>query len=174
MPAPLPIGRAQVRIKSWELCYEVKWKLRVRHQGWTRVRPFCHNFLKIKDFVRRWDWAETTLDPYSGRSEVEMWKGGAPLWQLRGLKWELGGTGNESSSSQASYLQALLCNVWTDTCSAVWDKQKKKDEIPNLDAVSSAMERQQAYLSSLNLKLCVRLLEVHLNDISRVLLHLKA
>ena len=48
------------------------------------------------------------------------------------------------------------------------------DPFPNLDAVSSAMERQQAYLSSLNLKLCVRLLEVHLNDISRVRLHLKA
>ena len=84
----------------------------------------------------------------------------------------VGGTGNESSSSQASYLQPLLCNVWTDTCSV--EQTKEKDEIPNLDAVSSAMERQQAYLSSLNLKLCVRLLEVLLNDISRVRLHLKA
>ena len=54
------------------------------------------------------------------------------------------------------------------------EQTKEKDEIPNLDAVSSAMERQQAYLSSLNLKLCVRLLEVLLNDISRVRLYLKA
>ena len=45
------------------------------------------------------------------------------------------------------------------------EQTKEKDEIPNLDAVASAMERQQAYLSSLNLKLCDRLLEVHLNDI---------
>ena len=71
------------------------------------------------------------------------------------------------------HIYNLSCAMY-EQIRAVWNKQKIKDEILNLDAVSSAMERQQAYLSSLNLKLCVRLLEVHLNDISRVRLYLKA
>ena len=98
-----------------------------------------------------------------------MWKGGAPLWQLRGLKWE----GPEMKAAPPRpHIYKLSCAMY-EQIRAVW-KKTKKDEIPNLDAVSSAMERQQAYLSSLNLKLCVRLLEVLLNDISRVRLHLKA
>ena len=71
------------------------------------------------------------------------------------------------------HIYKLSCAMY-EQIRALWNKQKIKDEILNLDAVSSAMERQQAYLSSLNLKLCVRLLEVHLNDISRVRLYLKA
>ena len=69
-------------------------------------------------------------------------------------------------------LSCMQCMNRYVQCSV--EQTKEKDEILNLDAVSSAMERQQAYLSSLNLKLCVRLLEVHLNDISRVRLYLKA
>ena len=101
-----------------------------------------------------------------------MWKGGAPLWQLRGLKWEWEGPEMKAAPPKP-HIYKLSCAMY-EQIRAVWNKQKKKDEIPNLEAVSSAMERQQAYLSSLNLKLCVRLLEVHLNDISRVRLHLKA
>ena len=104
-----------------------------------------------------------------------MWKGGAPLWQLRGLKWEWEGPEMKAAPPNP-HIYKLSCAMY-EQIRAVWNtgtNKRKKDEIPNLDAVSSAMERQQAYLSSLNLNLCVRLLEVHLNDISRVRLHLKA
>ena len=99
-----------------------------------------------------------------------MWKGGAPLWQLRGLKWEWEGPEMKAAPPRP-HIYKLSCAMY-EQIRALWNK--KKHEILILDAVSSAMERQQAYLSSLNLKICVRLLEVHLNDISRVRLYLKA
>ena len=95
-----------------------------------------------------------------------MWKGGAPLWQLRGLKWEWEGPEMKAAPPKP-HIYKLSCAMY-EQIRAVWNKQKKKDEILNLDAVSSAMKRQQAYLSSLDLKLCVRLLEVHMTYLEYV------
>ena len=67
-----------------------------------------------------------------------MWKGGAPLWQLRGLKWEWEGPEMKAAPPKP-HIYKLSCAMY-EQIRAVWNKQKIKDEILNLDAVSSAIE----------------------------------